>query len=829
MSDDEDATVPAGAEVLKVGDVFESVEDAKQKVKEFGATNFVDFKVETNNKTCLRMFCKHGGRVRDKKGKGERVKQHYNNLGCKASVTFYKSTKDNSITCNSINSDHTHPVSEGIYNRDNVNLDEVELDLCANLRNGNCKPSQIRRVLLEKFKKDITIQKLKNVLRKIPSEPDADLNFEEFFLQHEEEGGHVDWLDDPDGTVRCMTFASNTMISAYHASDPPVIQLDTTFEVEEARYKLMAAVYLNPTTNKSEVSFMALMCDETNETMNFALSRFKTISLHSNLIFIVDKDFGQLAVLSSLFPDARILLCIFHAIKFMKTLIASAPVLVSTKMKLVDQFKTVLYSNTEEIFKVQDRKFLRICGRITVTTGKKQSPLADYYIRNWQACKEMWVKCYRKNLPLLGDNTSNRVERYFWTIKKALTDTFLSLPSTVKAAVYLIKFADQRLQEKYSFAQNKVLIIHDEDPLIKKNNELASRTLNDRGCIIFHAAQKKMKESLERFSHEDDTVIEKFSANKSRTYQTGLDSCTCSFFLNHQAPCAHVLFLRLSSSEEFFTKDLFNPRYLRSEIPTDFLNNNREEIADEDPDLGNVSEEETVEDVALTDRQKYGMVMLILLRIGNLAACHPTKKFLKYLDGFNELEKRIRKGQNFMLQIQNIVTAAENSSEDEAETGHEFEGDNNIEGVLGEDEEIGENSNHGIAGLSDENRNDDTNVDMGNDSQDTVKQVDTSQEDSEIDKSGDNSSKFSSIVFKHGLRTKGRPKKRSRQFAFNKGSRDKRQNKRKVAKTKNSNKDFIDDEGEGVDSEEYEDGNQEENENSSDEDNEGDDEISFQS
>ena len=195
----------------------------------------------------------------------------------------------------------------------------------------------------------------------------------------------MDWLDDPDSKVRCMTFSSVKMMKAFHSSDPPLIQLDTTFELEEARYKLFAAVYLNPVTNKSEVAFMSLMCDETNQTMEFAISRLKQICLRSSLIFVVDKDFGQLGVLSTIFPDARILLCIFHAIKFMRTLIASAPVVVEKKKEILDQFRVVLYSSKEEVVKKEDAKLVKICGGVTVKTGNDQTCIAAYCIRNWRS------------------------------------------------------------------------------------------------------------------------------------------------------------------------------------------------------------------------------------------------------------------------------------------------------------------------------------------------------------------------------------------------------------------------------------------------------------
>ena len=122
-----------------------------------------------------------------------------------------------------MNNEHTHPLSEAIYKHDNLKLSQDEMDLCANLKSGNCKPSQIKRVLYEKFKKEITIQKLKNIVRKLPVDADDEINFEEFFTSFEADGGQVDWLDDPDGEVRCMTFASVKMVNAFHSSDPPLI------------------------------------------------------------------------------------------------------------------------------------------------------------------------------------------------------------------------------------------------------------------------------------------------------------------------------------------------------------------------------------------------------------------------------------------------------------------------------------------------------------------------------------------------------------------------------------------------------------------------------
>ena len=98
----------------------------------------------------------------------------------------------------------------------------------------------------------------------------------------------------------------------------------------------------------------------------------------------------------------------------------------------------------------------------------------------------MWVKYLRKSLPLLGDHTTNRVERMFWSLNKSIRDTFTSLPKTIASVMHLVKFADQRIEERSQLNIMRSLKIYSSDPFISELNEKASLALNDRGCIIFN-------------------------------------------------------------------------------------------------------------------------------------------------------------------------------------------------------------------------------------------------------------------------------------------------------------------------------------------------------
>ena len=98
----------------------------------------------------------------------------------------------------------------------------------------------------------------------------------------------------------------------------------------------------------------------------------------------------------------------------------------------------------------------------------------------------MWVTCYRKHLPLLGDNTTNRIERKFRTLKESISDTFVTIPDTGAAVIHLLSHADTILQERYMIGTFKSCKIYNADEKIRKLNEEASLTLNEKGlsCSI---------------------------------------------------------------------------------------------------------------------------------------------------------------------------------------------------------------------------------------------------------------------------------------------------------------------------------------------------------
>ena len=431
--------------------------------------------------------------------------------------------------------------------------------------------------------------------------------------------------------------------------------------------------------------------------------------------------------------------------------------------------------------------FLDTIKTVEVKAGDKYVKLDDYYRKNWESSKLMWVKCFRNSLPLLGDNTSNRVESSFAILKRSIADTFVTVPKTVKAIKHLVEFADERLKDRYLAVTNRVLKIYHPDEKIRSLNEEASKHLNDLGCKTFFKSLCRFEEKRNNMELVAGGVKEIFSNDEEKNYTTTSSSCNCTFFANYQAPCSHMIYIRrldnmYDSSKSIFNKAIFDIRYHRNESLINVFScmesNPHESINQDDEDLlmqvdtveAPVSEEEHDVPAVMNDRQKFKMVMPLLVRIANIASVFGTNQFLEYFEDLQNVERKMRKG----VKIYSLAEKDNNKEIDnDGDSGGSVDANNNEDG--------------------------DEPTDQGNleELDDTVPQEDSQDSQTSLD----SGSKFRALVFKESIKTRGRPKKKSKQVTFNKTALDRKQNKRVASsrkvkpKLKTSKKDdFIDDE-----------------------------------
>ena len=90
-----------------------------------------------------------------------------------------------------------------------------------------------------------------------------------------------------------------------------------------------------------------------------------------------------------------------------------------------------------------------------------------------------------------------------------------------------------------------------------------------------------------------------------------------------------------------FDVSIFHARYFRSreeDILTSPTSNN--ECKEEDISGNRIEDFESdynESEYSLTEREKYKMLMPVLVNIGNLASCYSSNQFLEYFEGFKKI------------------------------------------------------------------------------------------------------------------------------------------------------------------------------------------------
>jgi hypothetical protein len=74
----------------------------------------------------------------------------------------------------------------------------------------------------------------------------------------------------------------------------------------------------------------------------------------------------------------------------------------------------VTYARTEADYVAHRAEF----KNLSLRGGR--SELWEYFEKNWDECKDMWVMAFRVDLPHFNNHTNNRVESLFGKVKQHL-------------------------------------------------------------------------------------------------------------------------------------------------------------------------------------------------------------------------------------------------------------------------------------------------------------------------------------------------------------------------------------------------------------------------
>jgi hypothetical protein len=277
-------------------------------------------------------------------------------------------------------------------------------------------------------------------------------------------------------------------------------------------------------------------------------------------VIMVDKDLNEIKILQVYFPRARILICFFHVIKYLKRMVRNPDFgkLSSDDRDTLDAvLHAMVYASNQDVYDENRATLRQVCE----ATGYVK--FYEYFVANWDTCTDMWVLCKRARLPHFRVHTNNHLESFFGHLKDSVKSN-MGMKETANALI-----EDNRARANdYTHMHLKVghYFNHDYDEdmnqLLKFTNPFVARSVETEYKLD---AEKASVYQYDEGSKPGVVVVH--GNTKSHDVDTRTWKCTCSFSKSMKLPCQHAIALRKHKNfESSIPMKAVKTRYVRQRL-----------------------------------------------------------------------------------------------------------------------------------------------------------------------------------------------------------------------------------------------------------------------
>ena len=192
-------------------------------------------------------------------------------------------------------------------------------------------------------------------------------------------------------------------MKAVFAAYPEVLLVDATYKLNELRMPVYLFLVID-SNGQSEIIGVFITLLETAGSIQKMVSSFKLYNSDWNLTKVVmsDKDFTERTVFLIEFPQASLLICLFHTLRSMRREVTCEKLglLPGDRDNALEILTKLTYSKSETEY-LENYECLLKSGLQSVI---------DYYNDNWHPIRYQWVECFKGANFTAQERTNNRLE-----------------------------------------------------------------------------------------------------------------------------------------------------------------------------------------------------------------------------------------------------------------------------------------------------------------------------------------------------------------------------------------------------------------------------------
>lgn len=360
-------------------------------------------------------------------------------------------------------------------------------------------------------------------------------------------GSVVTAFTDDDNTLKAIYFQASEMKSAFK-SYPEMLLVDATYKLNDLNMPLYVLIIVDG-NGESEVVGLWLTQFEDKETITELVQEFKKQNPNWNLTECImsDKDMTERSVFSEQFPQANLLICLFHTLRTMRREISSDKLGISRgeRSMCLEILQKMVYARNEDEYSV-------LYDELKLSAPQR---VVEYFDSNWHTIRHQWVDGLKNASCNFMNRTNNRVECINQKLKSVIS-----------------RYSGMTL-----FFQDLMKCLH--TLRVERDHRALDLTMKRRVTtyapgtefsqymsLLTPYAFEYVKDQLERAKKVK--ILQKLDDGKSclvhsqgRSITSTVESCPCGFVSAMQLPCKHILAVRMSHSLSVYDESLCANRW----------------------------------------------------------------------------------------------------------------------------------------------------------------------------------------------------------------------------------------------------------------------------
>lgn len=333
---------------------------------------------------------------------------------CPFQIYFCLSEDGQSLEIQKTNLEHSHTISEELYKalpkqRTLPESTKIEVKQLLELR---CNKKLVKNLIKTRTGKVVTLKDISNINTKMNrSSNGTELEDAVLFLKNVE-GSTVEVLIQEYNVLEGIFYQSKDMKKSFELY-PEILLCDATYKLNNLRMPLYIFLIINGNGN-GEIAATFLLANENTQNIMEMIKIFKKFNerwCDISTIF-TDKDFKERKAFKTEFPNATLLLCLFHTLKTFRTTITCEKMNITSaqRAECLKALQRIVFSTNNDAYTHNYNKLVALnCDKVI-----------QYFNDNWHANRNEWVKGFIKNSFTFNIATTNHLESINQKIKQVV-------------------------------------------------------------------------------------------------------------------------------------------------------------------------------------------------------------------------------------------------------------------------------------------------------------------------------------------------------------------------------------------------------------------------